>query len=95
MKLEPGESRVMVEYYDIVGTMGVFLIVGTYFLLQIGKIQSESLRYSVNNAVGAALILFSLYFEFNLSAFLIEFFWLVISVIGLVRYFRRPKSASR
>ena len=80
------------KYYDIVGTIGVLFIVGTYFLLQIGKIQSKSLMYSLNNSVGAALILFSLYFEFNLSAFLIEFFWLLISIIGLARYFRRPKS---
>lgn len=84
-----------VEYYDLVGATGVLLIVGTYFLLQIGKIQSKSLLYSLFNALGAAFILFSLYFEFNLSAFLIEFFWLLISIIGMVRYFRRHKQALR
>jgi hypothetical protein len=84
----------MFEYYDVVGTMGVILIVVTYFLLQTGKMRSNSLMYSVNNAVGAILILFSLYFEFNVPAFLIEFFWLLISIIGMVRYFSRPKSVS-
>lgn len=82
------------EYYDIGGTIGVLLIVGTYFLLQTEKMQSRSLLFSLNNAVGAALILFSLCFEFNLSAFLIEFFWLLISIIGLVRYIRRPGSVT-
>lgn len=84
----------MFEYYDVAGTTGVILIVVSYFLLQTGRMRSNSLTYSVNNAVGAALILFSLYFEFNVSAFLIEFFWLLISIIGIVRYFGRAKSAS-
>jgi hypothetical protein len=56
--------------------------------------RSNSLTYSVTNAVGAALVLFSLYFEFNVSAFLVEFFWLLISIVGIVRYFGRVKSAS-
>ncbi|MEX2125996.1 MAG: hypothetical protein WD795_19050 [Woeseia sp.] len=84
----------MFEYYDVAGTTGVILIVVSYFLLQTGRMRSNSLTFSVNNAVGAALILFSLYFEFNLSAFLIEFFWLFISIVGIVRYFGRVKSAS-
>ncbi len=82
------------EYYDIVGTTGVILIVATYFLLQVGRIRSDSLMFSASNAVGAALILISLYYEFNLSAFLIEFFWLLISVIGMIRYLSRRRSAS-
>jgi hypothetical protein len=84
----------MFEYYNVAGTTGVILIVVSYFLLQTGRMRSNSLTYSVNNAVGAALILFSLYFEFNVSAFLIEFFWLLISIVGIVRYFGRVKSAS-
>jgi hypothetical protein len=76
------------ELHDIAGTVGVILIVVTYYLLQIGRMRSDSLVFSVSNAVGAALILVSLLFEFNVSAFLIEFFWLVISIVGMVRYFR-------
>ena len=36
--------------------------------------------------VGALLIIISLCFEFNLSAFLIEFFWLLISAIGIRKF---------
>ena len=82
------------EYHDLVGATGVILIVGTYFLLQIGRIHNSSLMFSVSNAVGAALILFSLCFEFNVSAFLIEFFWLLTSIIGMISYFARRRSAS-
>ena len=82
------------QFYDILGALGVALVVGSYFLVQIGRLSTEAWAYSVANGLGAALILYSLYFEFNFSAFLIEFFWLVISIIGLVRYFRRRLAAS-
>ena len=83
-----------IAYHDLIGTAGVILIVAVYFLLQVGRMQSSSPAFSAANAVGAALILFSLYFEFNLSAFLIELIWLLISVFGLARYFlrRRPRA---
>jgi hypothetical protein len=35
--------------------------------------------------VGAGLVLISLFGEFNLSAFLVEFFWLIISLYGLAQ----------
>lgn len=80
---------------DLVGAVGVAAIVVTYFLLQVGKIKSDGLSYSVLNAVGAALILFSLTFKFNLSAFLIEFFWVIISIYGIAKYLRRPGASER
>ena len=73
------------EFHDIVGTVGVVLVVGMYSLLQLGKISSERLLFSVLNGFGSAFILFSLYFEFNLSAALIEGFWIVASVYGFFR----------
>jgi hypothetical protein len=60
-------------WYDILGTLGVAVIIITYVLLQVEKIRSNSLYYSVLNAVGASLIIVSLYFNFNFPAFLVEF----------------------
>ena len=73
-------------WYDILGTLGVAVIILTYVLLQIGKVRSEQLVYSVLNAVGAALILVSLYFAFNFPSFVVEFFWLLISLFGVGKY---------
>ena len=75
-------------WYDFLGNVGVFLLLAAYLLLQLNKITSNQISYSLMNAVGAALILVSLIFEFNLSAFAIEFFWLLISIIGIVDYLR-------
>ncbi len=72
--------------YDILGTIGVGIIIVTYVLLQLGRVRSEQLIYSVLNALGAALILVSLYFNFNFPAFVVEFFWLLISLFGIGKY---------
>ena len=77
---------------DVVGMLGMALIVATYFLLQVGRIESQSLAYSVANGLGAAGILFSLYFDFNLSAFAIEAFWLMISIYGIYRAMARIRA---
>ena len=74
-------------WYDIIGTLGVAVIVLTYVLLQIGRLKSEQLAYSFLNAVGAALILVSLYYSFNFPSFVVEFFWLLISLFGIGKYF--------
>jgi hypothetical protein len=71
-------------WYDVVGSVGVLFIVCTYFLLVIRKILSTDILYSALNAAGAALILISLSQEFNFSAFLMELFWLIISVTGII-----------
>lgn len=71
--------------HNLVGNIGVVLIVGTYFLVQIGRMSAVQLPYITLNALGALLILYSLWFDFNLSAFLIEVIWLLISVLGVGR----------
>lgn len=73
--------------YDILGTVGVAVIILTYVLMQIGRIRSDQLSYSLLNAVGALLILISLYFSFNFPSFVVEFFWLLISLFGIGKYF--------
>ena len=73
-------------WYDILGTVGVAIIILTYVLLQIGRVQSEQLLYSLLNAMGATLILISLYHDFNFPSFVVEFFWLLISLFGIGKY---------
>ena len=74
-------------FYDVIGNVGVVLIIGSYFLIQIGRMSATGLSYSLVNMLGAGCILYSLYFEFNMSAFLVEVFWLLISLVGLGRIY--------
>ena len=80
------------SWHDLLGNIGVVLILATYLLLQLEKLSATSLLYSATNGLGALLILVSLIYQFNLSAFIIEAFWLLISIYGLVRYFSRNRS---
>ena len=73
---------------DLGGLIGVAMIVVTYLLLQLDKLRSTDLAYSVLNALGASLIVVSLIVDFNLSALLMEVFWVLISFIGIGRHFR-------
>lgn len=73
---------------DLVGNIGVIVLMITYLMLQLNKLSSDALAYSVLNAVGASLIVISLLFDFNLSALLMEVFWVLISFVGIYRYFR-------
>jgi hypothetical protein len=73
---------------DLVGNIGVLILMVTYLLLQLNRIRSDELMYSLLNAVGASFIVVSLLVDFNLSALLIEVFWVLISFVGIYRYFR-------
>ncbi len=82
------------EFYDVVGNLGVACIVIAYFLNLSGKLTIRDVSYSVINLIGAVLITYSLMFSFNLSSFVIEMFWIAISLYGIVNWFRNRKSAS-
>lgn len=80
------------DWYDFIGSIGVGIIIFTYILLQAEKIRSENLTYSILNALGASLIIVSLIFNFNFSAFIVEFFWVLVSLYGVGKYFLRKKN---
>ncbi len=73
---------------DFIGNVGVIILMITYLMLQLNKLSSDALAYSVLNAVGASLFVVSLIYDFNLSALLMEVFWVLISFVGIYRYFR-------
>lgn len=73
---------------DWVGLVGSAVIVVAYFLNQRGQLASSDWRFPALNLAGAALILFSLFFAWNLPSVLIEVFWIAISLYGLARAVR-------
>lgn len=73
------------DWANIVGLIGVGIILIAYFLLQCDRVSSKSLAYSVYNLVGAVLIFASLLVHWNLSSVVIEIFWMLISAYGIYR----------
>lgn len=79
--------------FDLAGFIGVVLIIVAYLLLQLEKLPSTSPSYSLLNAGGALLIMVSLVFAFNLSAFVVEAFWFLISLLGVWRSLSARKNS--
>ncbi|PWJ54159.1 hypothetical protein SAMN06264364_10866 [Quadrisphaera granulorum] len=77
---------------NVLGLVGVSLVVTTYYLLQSGRLQVQHLRYSATNAVASVLVLFSLAFHWNLSSAVIEGFWLLISLYGCAQWWRARRA---
>ena len=73
------------SWFDLIGNVGVLLMVVAYLLLQLEKLSSSAISYLLLNALGAILVMISLRFRFNFSAFLMEAFWLLISLYGLAK----------
>lgn len=79
------------EFHDFIGNIGLVLLLGTYLMLQMEKIKSDSLLYSVLNAIASGCLVISLLFAFNMSAILVEGFWLLISLYGMGKWFIKQK----
>ena len=74
---------------DVIGLTGVALLIVTYALLQLDKIDPKGFWYSFNNLLVAILVTVSLVYTPNLASIVIEVFWFLISLYGVVMFFKR------
>jgi predicted membrane protein len=86
------EHNLDIAFYDIVGLVGMGLVVIAYLLLQLEILSSRGLAYNLMNLCGASFLLISLLFSFNLASFVIELFWIAASLVGLAKYLNRKAS---
>ncbi len=73
---------------DVIGNIGVVCFLLSYFLLQKGVVLHTQLSYLLLNLAGALLLIFSLLINWNLSAFLLEAAWALISIWGIIKWMR-------
>ena len=74
---------------DFIGLSGVALLIVTYALLQLDRIDPKGFWYSFNNLMVAILVTVSLIYTPNLASIVIEVFWFLISLYGVVMFFKR------
>lgn len=77
------------EWYDWTGIAGTLMVLGAFFLLQAGRLSGTGLAYQLLNLFGAGGVLASLLGKFNVSVFVLELTWVLISGYGIVRSLRR------
>lgn len=71
---------------NIIGNIGVVCFLSAFFLLQKGKLLHTGLVYLGLNLAGAILLMISLLIQWNLSAFLLEAAWAIISIWGICKH---------
>ena len=79
--------------FDVIGLIGVAVILTMYFLLQADRLRYDDYSYLFLNGAGAMLILISLINKFNLAAFVIEAAWVAISIFGAVKRWHRGRTS--
>ena len=75
--------------FDAAGVAGVVMILVAYAGATSGKLDPKRPKALLLNLIGAGLILLSLVYDFNLSAFLMEAAWAAVALFGLIRYAMR------
>ncbi len=79
------------DIFQWIGFIGMVFVVIAYLLLQVNKYTIKSLQYQLLNLVGAILLLISLFVHFNLGSFIIEIFWIIITLYGIVINLKKKK----
>lgn len=79
-------------WYDWVGIVGMLMTVAAFFLLQAGRLSGTGFIYQLLNLFGAGGVLVSLLGTFNVSVFLLELIWVLISGYGIVRSLKARRS---
>ena len=82
---EPDKNQMMVQFHwpVVTGIVGTLLVLLAFFLLQARKLHGNGQVYQLLNAIGAAAIIVSLFYQFNLASMILEIAWLLISLYGL------------
>ena len=68
------------------------MLVVTYAMLQLDRIDPKGFWYSFNNMIVAMLVTVSLLYTMNKASMVIEVFWFIISAYGIIMYFKRKEN---
>ncbi len=77
------------NFPNIIGLIGVAIELVAYALVSTGRWSSAQPRYQIINIIGTSMILFSLLFAWNLPSVVAQVLWILLSFIGLIRYYRK------
>jgi hypothetical protein len=73
---------------DIIGLGGSAILIAAYALVSGGRWASTQPRYQIINIIGTVMILYSLFFAWNLPSAVGQVIWIGLSVVGLIRQWR-------
>ncbi len=84
-------NYIKMTFTDLIGTIGVIILLIAYFLNLIHKIKNDSLAYLLLNFMGAAIACLASILLKYWPFIILEGCWTIVSAVGLLTYFRRDK----
>ena len=85
----------MTEFLSVLGVVGAVFYVVSYGALQTGILKAETYRYSLLNLFASGFVLVSLAGAFNWGSFYTNFFWVILSIVGMVRLWLLTRNRGR
>jgi len=79
----------MTTVAEVVGLIGAFTYIFAYIQLQLKRDYAKTVTYSFMNFSAGVMVLFSLYFMWNTAAVIGNTMWVVMSVYGMYRTYRK------
>ena len=70
---------------DVIGIIGVGFVIMAFFLVQLEKTTPNSPFYLYSNFWGSTMLLFSLFYHWNLASVIVEVLWLLITIYGIIK----------
>ena len=77
---------------DIIGTIGVGMILLAYFLNIFSWIKKDGVLFYMMNIVGASIACFTSYLINYFPFVILEGTWAIVSVIGLLKSIKKPQA---
>jgi hypothetical protein len=74
------------QFTDIIGSVGVFILLLAFVLNLLNKISRENIIYILMNIAGAGLACYASYLINYLPFIILEGVWTFVSIIALLRY---------
>jgi hypothetical protein len=74
------------SFADIIGSIGVFVLLLAFVLNLLNKISRDSLIYILMNIIGAGLACYASCLIKYLPFIILEGVWTLVSLIALIRY---------
>lgn len=75
----------MMTYSDIIGSIGVFILLLAFVLNLLSKISRDSLSYILMNIIGAGLACYASYLINYLPFIILEGVWTLVSILALIK----------
>jgi hypothetical protein len=79
----------MEVYANIIGIVGVAIVLVSYGLLTSGRLTDRDARYYWLNIIGTVGIAVSLLVQWNLPSMVAQILWILVSFVALIRLRQR------